>query len=424
MTKYTIHTLKNGLRIVLAPMPGATTAAFIVMTGTGSRYENEKENGLAHFLEHMFFKGTKKRKNARAISGELEAVGSIYNAFTGKDRTAYFAKVSSRYLDTAIDVVSDIFLNSTLPQKEIAKERGTIIQEIDMYEDMPMSSVDNVFDALIFGTEHPLGRTIAGPKENIRTFDRKNFTEYLKKNYTPKNTVVCVAGSFSTPKVLAKIRREFGRIKHAEQPALVPFISAQDAPRIAIKEKKTDQTHLMLGVPGYPYLHKDEYALTVLATILGVGMSSRLFIEVREKRGLAYSVRAWAEKYSDTGYFVVQAGIEHNTVEKVVETILTEFRKIKHTKVSATELEKAKSFIKGTMTLALETSDGVAGDAVSSLITTGKIRKLEEVLRGIDKVTAADVERVARDILRTEKLNLAIIGPHVDKEKFRSLLRV
>ncbi len=422
--KYDIHTLKNGLRIILAPMPESTTATFIVMTGTGSRYENKKENGLAHFLEHMFFKGTKKRKGARAISSELETVGSIYNAFTSKDQTAYFAKVSKRYLDTAIDVVSDIFLNSTLPSNEINKERGTIIQEIDMYEDMPMRNIGDVFETLIFGEEHPLGRTIAGPKENIRRFSRKDFITYLKRNYTPENTVVCVAGSFSTPKVLAKIRKEFGRVKKAEQPALVPFTETQNEPCIFIKQKKTDQTQLMLGVHGYPYMHKDEYALAVLSTILGSGMSSRLFIEVREKRGLAYSVKAWTEKFPDTGYFVVQAGIEHGKVQKVVETILTEFRKIKRENVSASELNKAKSFIKGTMTLSLETSDGVAADAASSLITMGKVRKLDEILKNIDKVTANDVKRVANDILRTEKLNLAIIGPHLEKEKFLPLLHV
>jgi len=422
--KYDIHTLKNGLRVILAPMQGAATATVIIMTGTGSRYENVKENGLAHFLEHMFFKGTKKRPTAHAISSELESIGSIYNAYTAKDHTAYWAKVSKQYIDTALDVLSDMFLNSTLATKEIAKERGTIIQEIDMYEDMPMNNIDNVFEALIFGAEHPLGRPIIGQKENIRRFSRKDFSEYLKRNYTPENTVICIAGSFSAPKVLAKIRRGFGQIKSAEQPVLIPFTGAQSAPRIAIKEKKTDQTHLMLGVPSYPYLHKDEYALAVLATILGQGMSSRIFIEVREKRGLAYSVRAWAEKYPDTGYFVVQAGIEHEKVQKVVETILGEFRKIKRENVSAVELKKAKSFIKGALAISLEASDGVAGNAASSLIALGKVRTLEDSLKNIDKVTAADIKRVANDILRTEKLNLAIIGPHAQKEKFLSLLHI
>ncbi|KKW08461.1 MAG: Processing protease, partial [Candidatus Kaiserbacteria bacterium GW2011_GWA2_49_56] len=219
------------------------------MSGTGSRYENEHENGLAHFLEHMFFKGTKKRPSARAISEELDTIGSVYNAFTSKERTAYYAKVSSRYLETALDVISDIFLNSTLPQKEIKKERGAIIQEIDMYEDMPMRTVDNVFDALMFGREHPLGRTILGPKENIMRFSRKDFAIYLKRNYTPLNTVVCVAGTFSKKKVLAKIKKDFGGLKHGNPPNFITFSSEQNAARVAIKEKKTDQTNLMIGVP-------------------------------------------------------------------------------------------------------------------------------------------------------------------------------
>jgi predicted Zn-dependent peptidase len=422
--QYHLHTLKNGLRVILAPMPDTQTATVIVMTGTGSRYETERENGLAHFLEHMFFKGTKKRPSAKKISEELDGLGSQYNAFTSKDRTAYYAKVSSRYIDTALDVISDIFLNSALPEKEITKERGAIIQEIDMYEDMPMRTIDNVFDALIFGTNHPLGRTILGPKENIRAFKRKDFDSYLKRHYTPANVVVCIAGSFNEKKVLAKIKKEFGALRHGEHITPVPFAAKQEAPRVAIKEKKTDQTQLMLGVPAYPYLHKDEFALSVLATILGGGMSSRLFLEVREKRGLAYSVHAAVDKYPDTGYFVVQAGVEHAKLEKTVETILAEFKKIKREKVSPAELKKAKAYIKGTTTLAFETSDEVAEKAATSLLALGKIRTLEDRIKGVDKVTAADVQRVARDIFRTENLNLAIIGPHLQNEHLLRLLKI
>lgn len=419
--EYNIHTLPNGLRIVLVPMPENRTATVMVMTGTGSRYEDARENGLAHFLEHMFFKGTKRRPNAKVISEELDGIGSVYNAFTSKDRTAYFAKVSAQYVDTALDVITDIFLNSKLPEREITKERGAIIQEIAMYEDMPARTVDDVFDALIYGKEHPLGRNILGPKENIRTFTRKDFSAYLKRNYTPLNTVVCIAGSFSEAKVLAKIKKEFGGLKHGNPPNFIPFSSEQEAPRVAIKEKKTDQTHFILGVPAYPYLHKDEYALAVLATILGGGMSSRLFMEVREKRGLAYSVHAWVDKYPDTGSLAVQAGVEHEKLEKTITTILGEFKKIKRTKVSSEELKKAKEFMKGTMTLSLETSDEIAGHAATSMISLGRLRPLSEVLKGIENVTAGDIQRVARDLLKTERLNLAIIGPHLNKRGLNSL---
>jgi predicted Zn-dependent peptidase len=422
--QYHIHTLKNGLRIILAPMRETETATVIVMTGTGSRYETAQENGLAHFLEHMFFKGTKKRSNAHMISQELDAIGSVYNAYTSKDRTAYYAKVSGRYIDTALDVICDISLNSTLPPKEITKERGAVIQEIGMYEDMPMRSVADVFDTLIFGSEHPLGRTILGPKENILSFTRKEFDTYHKRNYTPGNTVVAVAGNFSEKKVLAAIKKQFGHLKPSTPPEYLAFAAAQNAPRIAIKEKQTDQTQLMIGAPSYPYLHKDEFALAVLSTILGGGMSSRLFTEVREKRGLAYSVQSWVDKYPDTGYFVVQAGVEHGKLEKTVSTILAEFKKLKRLPVSAAELNKAKSYIKGTKTLSLETSDEIAGNAATSLLTFGKIRTLEAYIAGIDKVTAADIQRVARDIFKTESLNLAIIGPHTQREKIASLLRL
>ena len=422
--QYHIHTLKNGLRIILVPMAESRTATAIVMTGTGSRYENVHENGLAHFLEHMFFKGTAKRPTAQIISEELDSIGSVYNAYTSKDRTAYYAKVSAGYLDTALDVISDIFLNSSLPTKEITKERGAIIQEIDMYEDMPMHTIDNVFDALIFGTEHPLGRTILGPKENIRSFSRKEFAAYLKRNYTPLNTVVCVAGSFNEKKVLRMLKKSFGALAHGNPPDFVRFSTTQDAPRVAIKEKKTDQTQLMLGVPSYPYMHKDEYALAVLTTILGGGMSSRLFAEVREKRGLAYSVHASVEKYPDTGYFVVSAGVEHGKLDKTIRTVLDEFKKIKKSPVSSAELKKAKSYMKGTLALSMETSDRIAQVSATAMLELGKVRPLEEVIKGIDAVTPGDIQRVANDLLRTELLNLAIIGPHLSQEKLKKLLKI
>ena len=421
---YNIHTLKNGLRVILAPMPGVETASVFVMTGTGSRYESKEENGLAHFLEHMFFKGTKKRRSAKAISEELDALGAVYNAYTSKDRTAYYAKVGRQYIDDAIDVITDISLHSTLPEKEITKERGAIIQEIDMYEDMPMRTVDDVFDALLYGNEHPLGRTILGPKENIRAFTRKQFDAYHKRNYTAANTVVCVAGAFSSAKVLAKIQKEFGHLPRAAAPECLSFAQSQRAPRTAIKEKKTDQTQLMLGVPSYPYLHKDEYALSVLGALLGGGMSSRLFTEVREKRGLAYSISAWAERYPDTGHFVIQAGIEHGKLEETLRVILGEFKKIKEKKVPLAEFKKIKSQFEGSAALALERSDQVAGSAASSMLSVGRVRPLEETLEGIKKVTREDIERIARDLFKTQKLNLAVIGPHKDAAKLTSLLRV
>lgn len=419
-----VHTLTNGLRISLTHVPGNKTATVVVMTGTGSRFESQKENGLAHFLEHMFFKGTKKRASAKAISEELDGVGAVYNAFTAKDRTAYYAKVGAEYVDTALDVITDIFLNSTLPAREITKERGAIIQEIDMYEDMPIRTVDNVFEELLFGANHPLGRTILGPKANIRRFSRKEFITYHKRNYTPLNTIVSIAGSFDEKKVLAKLRAIFGVREVGNPPDFITYSHQQSVARAAIKQKKTDQTQLMLGVPAYPYQHKDEYALAVLATVLGGGMSSRLFTEVREKRGLAYSVYAWVEKYPDTGYLAVQAGVRHDTLKETVKTVLAELRKLKRTRIPASELAKAKAYLRGTLTLSLETSDEIAQDTATSLLTTQRIRPLAERLQGIDAVSAADVKRVARELFQTTQLNLAVIGPHTDVKSLESLLKL
>lgn len=422
MTRYETHVLPNGLRVIFAPMPGSQTATVMIMTGTGSRYESAKENGLAHFLEHMFFKGTKKRPSAAHISGELDAIGAVYNAYTAKERTSYYAKVSARDLPIALDIISDIFLNSSLPQREIVKERGAIIQEIDMYEDMPMRTVDNVFDALLFGADHPLGRTILGPKENIRAFSRKDFAAYLRRNYTPLNTVVCVAGAFDSKKTFAKIKKDFASLPKGNPPDYVQFAPVQEAPRVAIRHKSTDQTHLMIGVPAYPYLHPDEAALAILATILGGGMSSRLFSEIREKKGLAYSIHSWIERYPDTGALVVQAGIEHAKLEKVASLIVTEFKKIARSPVPRKELDKARSYLKGTLAISLETSDEVANHAATSLINTARVRTLEEIEKEIDEVSARDIQRVAQDIFKKNRLNLAVIGPHTNLAALRTIL--
>jgi predicted Zn-dependent peptidase len=246
----------------------------------------------------------------------------------------------------------------------------------------------------------------------------------MKRNYTSHNTVVVIAGSFSEHKVLWKIHKEFASFSHSTPPMYVPFVSTQHEARVAIKQKKTDQTQLMIGVPAYPYLHQDEFALEVLSAILGGGMSSRLFTEVREKRGLAYSVRSWADRYPDTGYFVAQAGVEHAKLEKAVQTILAEFKKVKTIKVSKAELEKAKAHINGSLVLQRESSDELAEMAATSIINLGKVRTLEEIIEGINKVTAEDVQRVAKDLLLTEKLNLAVIGPHEKPERLKKLLSV
>ncbi len=426
MIRFEKHTLRNGLRVLLSPMRDTETVTVMIMTGTGSRFENERENGLAHFLEHMFFKGTEKRPDAQAITEELDSVGGAYNAFTAKDRTAYFAKVGAKHIETALDVVSDLFLHSKLNAREINKERGAIIQEINMYEDMPMRTVDEVFEELLFGKNHPLGRTILGPKENILSFKRRDFLNYLRRCYTSENTVVCVAGKFSPTRVLRKIRRDFANMASAGKPQFRRFEEIdQKAPAVRLKRKKTDQTHLMLGVRAWSLTHPDRYVLAVLNTILGGGMSSRLFREIREKRGLAYSVHSYVEHFVDTGYLAAQVGMEHDNLEKVVSLICAEFRKLTKKLVDSKELKKAKEYLNGHLLLGLESSDSVASFLISQEVLKGEIKTPDEIIKAVNAVSAADVQKVARELLRTERLNLALIGPGPKSTmNLKKLLRV
>lgn len=419
--KYQKHTLQNGLRIILAPMHETETATVIVMTGVGSRYETQKENGLAHFLEHMMFKGTKKRPNTFDITRELDALGAEYNAYTAKDHTAYYAKVEAHHWDKALDIVSDIFMNATLSPEEIERERGTILQEINMYEDMPARRVGEHFEKLLYGT-HPLGTEILGPKDNIRSFRRADFAKYLTRGYTAENVVVGIAGKIDPKKVKKEITKLFADIRPGKRPVFKKIKETQVAPALSLHHKKTDQTHLVLGVRAYPMEHKDRFALTVLSNILGGGMSSRLFIQVRERRGLAYSVHTMLDTYHDAGYLATQCGVEHENLEKTVSVIVDEYRKIATEKVSDEELSRAKENIKGHFALGLEGSDDVVGYLVTQETLRHKITLPKERTRAIDRVTADDVLRVAQDIFVNKKLNLAVIGPKANETKLKKLL--
>ncbi|HWQ60385.1 MAG TPA: pitrilysin family protein [Candidatus Fimivivens sp.] len=414
--KYKKLTLENGLRVILAPMTETGTATVLVMTGVGSRFETRKENGIAHFLEHMMFKGTEKRPTALDISRELDSIGAEYNAFTSKEWTGYYAKVEAHHWETALDVVSDMFLNAKLDQDEIDRERGTIIQEINMYEDMPMRKVAELWEAHLYG-DTPLGWDIAGPKENIRAFKRKDFVKYMERGYVGGNVVVGIAGNIDPKKVTAEVKKRFGVVKPGVRPEFRKASDRQSAPGVFIHKKKTDQTHFLLGVRGYDMYHPDRFALGILSVILGGGMSSRLFIEVRERRGLAYRVRTETEAFHDAGYIATQCGVEHENLEKAIAVILDEYKKIATERVGKDELRKAKEYIKGGLAMGLEGSDEVVEYLVSQEILKSEIVLPKDKVRAIEKVTADDVLRVAQDIFRNDRLNLAIVGPQDAKKK-------
>lgn len=422
--KFETHTLQNGMKVLLAPSSAADSVTVMVMTGTGSRYESKEENGMAHFLEHMLFKGTKKRKTAKAIAEELDGVGGQFNAFTAKDHTAYYAKVDKRHFQTALEVVSDIFLNPTLPAAEIEKERGAVIEEINMYEDMPIRSVLNEADKTLFGGNTPLGRTILGPKKNIKSFSRKEFLAYLNRNYVASNSALCITGSFSKTKALKEARRIFADMRKGDAPAHVPYTHSQKEPRVKVKYKKTDQTHFVLSVPSFPLNHKDEVVAEVLAAVLGGGLSSRLFTEIRENRGLAYYVKADNDVYSDIGTLYMRAGVGNDKLEKAVGLTIKEIKKLLKAPILGAELKKAKEYVKGTTALSLETTDAQADYIGYTSLVRNNTEGLEEFNKKVDKVTAKQIHVVAKDLFNTNSLNLTIIGPHKNEAKLEKLLKI
>ncbi|MDD3486978.1 MAG: pitrilysin family protein [Candidatus Moranbacteria bacterium] len=419
-------TFKNGLRLVTAPMKDTNTATVIVAVAAGSKYETKNLNGLSHFLEHMMFKGTKKRPKTKDIAQALDAVGGEFNAFTSEESTAYYAKVDKAHVGLAVDVVSDIFLNSKIEAKEIEKERGVILQEINMYEDTPMAAVQEEFEHLLYG-DQPAGWKVIGTKENIKRVTRKNFLDYRAKLYNAENTVVCVAGNFGEEgeeKVIRDVKKIFSKMKKGGVNGKVKTVERQSGPNIKIKHKKTDQVHLILGFRGYGMFHPDRYALALLANILGGTMSSRLFLSVRERQGLAYYVKAGTEEYSDCGYFSVRAGVDtdRRKIEKTVKTILAEVKKTLAKGVTAKELQSAKDNLRGRMALTLESSDEVASYFAGQELARREIKTPEQILAKIEKISRDDILKVAKDVFANEKLNLAFIGPIEDKVFLEKIL--
>lgn len=405
------HKYPNGLRLITVPMEHTKTVTVLVLVGTGSRYETKEINGISHFLEHMMFKGTAKRPGALDISHELDSIGAEYNAFTSKEYTGYYAKSGAEHFNFILDVISDIFLNSKLDGAEIEKERGVVIQEINMNFDNPMRHIGDVYEELMYG-DQPLGWDIAGPKENILNIKAEKFREYSNTHYFAKNTVVAVAGKVSTEEAKKEVEKFFSTMREqAELFKPLPVVIDQKRPGVKIAHKATDQSHLILGVRGYDIFHPKKEVLKIMSVILGGGMSSRLFTEVREKRGLAYYVGTSADCYLDTGDFSTFAGVENTKIHAAIEVILNEYKKIREEKVSAGELQKAKDYIKGKMAISFESSDDLATFYASQELLEGKISTPEEKFEKLTRVTSEEVFEAARDIFRPEKLNLALIGP-------------
>lgn len=406
---YKISTLENGLRVLTVPMANRESAAVAIWVKAGGRYESKKISGISHFLEHMMFKGTPTR-NTRQIKEAIEGVGGVLNAFTGEEMTCYFSKLLKQYYPRALDVLSDMVLHSTIPSDELAKERTVILEEIKMYRDVPAHHVHDLMGELLW-PDQPLGRTLAGSPETVSRMTRADIRKYMKDYYHNSNILVSVSGDVEHDEVLARAA-DIYKTRKAEKPSLfVPAKSAQTKPRTHYYEKATEQTHLVIGLHALPRKHPDRYKLGLLHVMLGANMSSRLFEEVREKRGLAYEIKSGISGYQDAGAFTVSAGVETKKTVRAVAVILKELAKIRKSFVQPGELRRAKDYFMSQVSLGVEdTLDHLLWSGEKALCS-GELPDKAEIRREIETTTPEDIQRVAQGIFRTGNLNLSLIGP-------------
>lgn len=417
--------LPNGIRLITVPMPSFESATALVMVGAGSRYETKKNNGISHFLEHMAFKGTEKRPTALAISSLIDGMGGEFNAFTGKEYTGYYVKAAKHNVGTILDVISDMLQNSKLDPVEIEKEKGVIIEEINLYEDMPARKIGDIYEQLLYG-DTPMGWDIAGEKDIIRSITRDDFVSYMGSLYSPHNMTVVVAGGINEEEVRSQVEQYFGGMKQFETIVAPKVVEAQTKPAVLIKHKDTEQIHIALGVRGVDLHNPEKYPLSVLASILGGGMSSRLFEEVREKRGLAYYVRTNSDEYADTGSLVSLAGIDPKRVKEAVEVMVAEYKKVADgaLDVTAEELQKAKEYMKGHLVLELEDSRSVSTYYAHQELLEDELLDPAEVIAKVDEVTKEQVDEVGKKYFKNEGLNLALIGNFDDKASLEEIVKL
>jgi predicted Zn-dependent peptidase len=421
MSVYERHTLSNGLRVLTAPLGHAQSVACYVMLAAGSRYENASNRGIAHFAEHMFFKGTERRPTARDIAMEVDSIGGEFNAFTSKEYTGYYIRCAGERRDQAFDVLVDMLRNSTFDAEELEREKGVIIEEMNMYVDTPRDYIGSVYEELLFGS-NPLGWETLGTKATIEGASRETFLDYLGEWYRPSRMVVGCAGAVGDD-VLAMLDGLVGDIPDgATGSPAGASVEQTTEPRVRIHRKDSDQANVALGVPSYPIDHPDRYALQLLGTVLGTGMSSRLFLEVRERRGLAYYVFAFNNSFTDAGTLYAQAGVDLKRTEEAVKVIADEFKKLAEEPVPAEELEKARALAKGRFVLQTESPTGLLVSGLRREVLEGRAAEPTEIIAGLDAVTAEDVQRVAQDVIGGSGLRCAVIGPFDDEEKFKTLL--
>lgn len=414
--------LENGLRVITVPMKDNPTVTVFVLVEAGSKYETKEKNGISHFLEHMCFKGTIKRPNNFDISTELDTIGAVYNAFTSQEFTGYYAKAEYNQVGKLLDIISDMYLNPLFDEREIEKEKGVIIEEINMREDLPQYKVQNVITELVYG-DQPAGWDIAGPKDNIKKITRADFLNYRNKFYTSSATTLVVAGNFDESKIIKDVEKVFAVMPKLDRGTKEKVREGQTKPAVAIFNKETDQAHLVLGVRSFDLFDKRNKVMDVLAGVLDAGMSSRLFKKLRDEMGVCYYVSASQEALTDQGLFSISAGVNNERVSEVVSVILAELKKLKTDLVPETELQKVKQNLSGTMYLGLESSNSLAKFYGFQEIMNEKIKTPGEIKLEIESVTAEDIKKLANEIFVDSGLNLAIVGRFQDKKPFEDILK-
>jgi predicted Zn-dependent peptidase len=413
--------LPSGLRLLTADMPTVQSVTCFVMLAAGSRYERADNRGIAHFAEHMFFKGTDRRPTAKDIATEVDAIGGEFNAFTGKEYTGYYIRCAAQERDHALDVLVDMLRHSKFDAEEVDREKGVILEEMNMYVDTPRDYIGALYEELMFG-DNPLGWETLGTRDTIKAATRDTFLEYVDTWYRPDRMVVGVAGNIGQG-LPARVEELLGDLD-GNAPAGPPAVTLPNGngPLVRVHHKASDQAHVSIGVPSYPIDHPDRYALQLLATVLGSGMSSRLFTEVRERRGLAYYVFAINHSYTDAGSLYSQAGVDINRIDDAVTTIANELKRIADEPVGSDELEKARGLAKGRFVLQTESPQGLILFGLRREVLEGRAAEPQEVLDALDAVTSEDIQRVAQDVIRRGGLRLALIGPFDDAERFEKLL--
>ncbi|MBN1862044.1 MAG: insulinase family protein [Dehalococcoidales bacterium] len=413
-------TLDNGLRLITATMPHTRSVCISIFIGTGSRYEPDAEAGISHFIEHLLFKGTEKRPSAREISAAIEGVGGIINGATDKEVTVYWAKVPGQHFATALDILTDILLHPRFEPADLEKERQVIIEEINMTRDIPSQQVNLLIDELLW-PDHPLGRDIAGSRESVTATSRDNLISYLKRQYGPDNTVVAIAGNIRHRETVSAVSEILSGWA-SQQPHLgYTAFQPKPGPRLRIEKKDTEQVHLCLAIPGLPLLHPRRFPLDLLNVILGEGMSSRLFTEIRERLGLTYSIHSYVEHFFDTGSLNISAGVELRKLETATSAIREQLHQLKEG-VPEEELIRAKEFSKGRLLLRMEDSRSVAGWLGGQEILTERILTTDQIIAIIDAITTEELKELARELIADSKLHLAVVGPVTEDEPLAKLL--